>query len=666
MDRFARFLLLLALLAPAAPEAVARQRDATAKLAPTPPSGSAGLFVGVSHPADVPPAAAGATWAPDDAVLLAHTFVVEYGLIPPANCVVAIDRIPQSPASVKRMNALRTSGVQFLGTSRNELLQALSNVAGAASRWGAADRRPTVCVFAAFGYGTTENGLPYFAASDSTLRRLGLEGISVPQVRAQMALSSAAHRLTFWDASLDRSTPQMVSPAIDVPGAVAIDAQRRQVLQSGGNEAFITGFDSGESSFEIESTTGGIGLTAWSFAAALGQAETDVDRDGVLTLAETAARANLNVAALLRAERQKLPGTPALKQTIRCTAGPATLRLPLARTSASIGGIGFGARRPSPPVIVGPGGTVVPGFSIAPLPPDPDDVASDLVGRLTRRIGLFGYTRQLHLQLAAVLVDGRAPVDLRRLADRFATQPDRFFVPAMTAELAQLSGTGAVGGMNSGSGDVPLVSNAGAVGPAVAPPPKFTDREIEAAISALDAADKSRDAAARERALVKIATIVAEQPSAFAAGRRKTVLREYTTMRQEVRTKVVNYMAEVPDGAGGERTEARTQEVQYTVAVPVTKVTEAEIYDPTAMPASIQRALGGRSASLGSLSAKMRTAGIQSESPEALDRVLRLLTVAENVARRSLRPNAAEVAQALLPSSGAPAAPADEPSDGGA
>ncbi|MEM9703489.1 MAG: hypothetical protein AAF907_13705, partial [Planctomycetota bacterium] len=327
-----RFIFALALVGLSAPDASAQLPGATGKLEATPPAGSAGLFVGVSRPASVPPAAPGAVWAPDDAILLAHVFVVEYGLIPPGNCVVAIDAVPRAAASVTRLNDLRTAGATFINTTQADLTRAIRDLSAVAARAGR-NPRPTTLTFAAFGFGGADANIPFFAPSDADLGLLRARGLSLSQLRADMARSAATHRLVFWDASLDRSFPNAVLPAADRASAAAIQKFRQAIVRGRRKEALITGFELGESSFQVADARGGLGLTAWGFAAALALPATDANGDGVLTLAEVTARANANIQAILEAERQKLPGRPVLKQPVRITASPATLNLPLARTT---------------------------------------------------------------------------------------------------------------------------------------------------------------------------------------------------------------------------------------------------------------------------------------------------------------------------------------------
>ena len=98
------------------------------------PVESAGLFVGIRHFddsefIDVP-------FAVDDAVDLAHLFVLELDLIAPQQVLLALSGEPQKPQSVQALQALRQAGAKRVEAQKSKILRHLRHQAAATGKRG--------------------------------------------------------------------------------------------------------------------------------------------------------------------------------------------------------------------------------------------------------------------------------------------------------------------------------------------------------------------------------------------------------------------------------------------------------------------------------------------------------------------------------------------------
>lgn len=158
-----------------------------------PKEGSAGLFVGVGK-FDATSGLGDLRFTPDDAVALAHVFVVELELLPAKNTRVAIGGEPRSQRGRELAKILVSKGVRMVGAERTQLLDAIAEV----SDLGTAENGLVVMSFSSHGF--EEKGKIYVMPSDGRRRFVESTGVSLQAVKDTLRDAKANKKLLFLDA----------------------------------------------------------------------------------------------------------------------------------------------------------------------------------------------------------------------------------------------------------------------------------------------------------------------------------------------------------------------------------------------------------------------------------------------------------------------------------
>ncbi|MDX1998302.1 MAG: caspase family protein, partial [Thermoanaerobaculia bacterium] len=201
--------------------------DSEAHRRPIDPAHSAGLFVGVSEFEDsrireVP-------YAVDDAVDLAHLFVLELGLITPESSVLALSGEPKKPETAGRLAALLARGVKRSKARQSDVYRYLGELGRSTGERG-------LFVVTVASHGFTDQGGDFIVASESVAEHRLRSGVSVDEVFDDVAKAQAPRRLVLLDTCRDRFS-QATRGAGDGPMsasfAAAIARATGQVVLSG-------------------------------------------------------------------------------------------------------------------------------------------------------------------------------------------------------------------------------------------------------------------------------------------------------------------------------------------------------------------------------------------------------------------------------------------------
>ncbi len=177
---------------PQDPRGLARAVD------PVPNSdGNAGLFFGVNDFDD--PALRDLKFAVNDAIALAHVFVLETRLIPAKRAALVISGAPTKEDSRAQLAALRAAGVQISEqATEREFFSALTRVlAGVSSE-------TSLVVLTLSSHGFQPESVPFIMPSDAQMNRLGGSAIAVPEVEGQLSGCGARNRLLVLDACREK------------------------------------------------------------------------------------------------------------------------------------------------------------------------------------------------------------------------------------------------------------------------------------------------------------------------------------------------------------------------------------------------------------------------------------------------------------------------------
>jgi uncharacterized caspase-like protein len=157
------------------------------------PHRATGLFVGVGD-FDKRSYLARLRFAPDDAIALAHLFVVELKLVAANRACVALGGEPGSSRARERLDVLRAAGVEVVSATRTELLYAMDELSHSASGTECLN----VVTFSTHGF--DEQGKAYLMPLDGS-RRFGPEtGLSIAAIHAAITNVPAEQRLLIIDA----------------------------------------------------------------------------------------------------------------------------------------------------------------------------------------------------------------------------------------------------------------------------------------------------------------------------------------------------------------------------------------------------------------------------------------------------------------------------------
>lgn len=155
--------------------------------------GSAGLFVGIGS-FDRGSNLGALKYAPDDAIALAHLFVLELRLIPPARARVALGGTSRSGRAAEQLGALKAAGVQMIGSDKNSLITALRQIKAEASQPSG------LIVVSVATHGFEDAGGQYLMPSNGLREEPATTGIPLNLVRQRLLEASARKRLLLLDA----------------------------------------------------------------------------------------------------------------------------------------------------------------------------------------------------------------------------------------------------------------------------------------------------------------------------------------------------------------------------------------------------------------------------------------------------------------------------------
>ncbi|MDX1998564.1 MAG: formylglycine-generating enzyme family protein [Thermoanaerobaculia bacterium] len=159
------------------------------------PSQSAGLFVGISEFEDlrIDPV----RYAVDDAVDLAHFFIIEQGLIPAESAVLALAGKPEKVDSEKRLEALLGLGVQRESARQSDIF-----------RWLLALGRTTgpdgLLLVTLASHGSTDQGSDFLWVPETVREHRLRAGVRVDDLFDDVARAKAERRLVLLDTCRNR------------------------------------------------------------------------------------------------------------------------------------------------------------------------------------------------------------------------------------------------------------------------------------------------------------------------------------------------------------------------------------------------------------------------------------------------------------------------------
>lgn len=154
---------------------------------------SSGLFVGVGR-FDEDSGLSTLGCAPDDAVALAHAFVLELRMLPARQAYLALGGEPKYGLARTRLAELEKAGVQRLSATKADVLRGLRKASDLASD-------PTGMLVISFSsHGYEEKGQAYLMPSDGSRRNLDEMGIAMQTLKRELREARARKKLLIVDA----------------------------------------------------------------------------------------------------------------------------------------------------------------------------------------------------------------------------------------------------------------------------------------------------------------------------------------------------------------------------------------------------------------------------------------------------------------------------------
>jgi len=196
---------------------------------------SAGLFVGIGK-FEFQAGLETLEYAPDDAVALAHRFVVELKLIPAAKAQVVLAGEPKSELGRKQWAEIKAFKVEMVKGTRNGLQKALQKFTEQSAEGGLA-----VMSFSGHGYETQQD--VYLMPSNGNWQLARTTGVSFQAVLEAMQASKATSRVLLLDAC--REVPDMAK--LDRPLA---DQTLRERLKAVPGLTVLASCSAGERSWQ--------------------------------------------------------------------------------------------------------------------------------------------------------------------------------------------------------------------------------------------------------------------------------------------------------------------------------------------------------------------------------------------------------------------------------
>lgn len=205
---------------------------------------NAALFVGIGQfeeRANLP----NLRFTPDDALALAHLFVIEMKLIPPQRARLAISGEPSSDRAKRNLRELLDAGVKQVEPEKIALEDAIEEVANLPKDPNAV----IVVTFASHGY--EEKGIAYIMPMNGRQNRLASTGVSLETVKSILRDSPANKRLLIIDACRER-------PQGETRGGGSMDSALRKALALAEGTATIASCEVGQLSWESSDIQQGV------------------------------------------------------------------------------------------------------------------------------------------------------------------------------------------------------------------------------------------------------------------------------------------------------------------------------------------------------------------------------------------------------------------------
>ncbi|MCB1037574.1 MAG: hypothetical protein KDD47_27325, partial [Acidobacteria bacterium] len=155
---------------------------------------SAGLFVGIGTYQDEN--LASIPFAVDDAVDLAHLFLVELQLIHESHTVLCLAGRPRKEETAEKLRRLEGQGVEIRRPLQTEIYTLLERLGGRTNSKG-------LFLVAVASHGVSFEGADYLLAEDSQRRRAARTGIAVAELFDEVAQARAPRQIVLLDACRD-------------------------------------------------------------------------------------------------------------------------------------------------------------------------------------------------------------------------------------------------------------------------------------------------------------------------------------------------------------------------------------------------------------------------------------------------------------------------------
>ena len=280
-------------------------------LSERPPSGNAGMFVGVNDFVQ-DQGLSQLDYAVHDAIETAYLFAFELRLIRPNQCHLLLSGEPASKIVRRHLVELQQHGAIVGPANRNEILATFVRVASLSNK----PSDLLVCSLSSHGF--EDRGDAYVMPANGFRALLADTAVPLKTIELKMEEARAGHRLLLVDACQERVPAKGVGQAGEPAGNGLIKA-----LQTPSGQAKLASCSSGEFSYEHGSLGGvGHGVFTWAFLEAL-RGGAKADQEQLIRLGSVADYVATRVAAWTKANRRKKQ-TPFLKSPI------ATRNLPLA------------------------------------------------------------------------------------------------------------------------------------------------------------------------------------------------------------------------------------------------------------------------------------------------------------------------------------------------
>ena len=209
-----------------------------------------GMFVGVNdfRPGEFPHL----VYAVDDAIALAHLFVVELELIPADNAVLALQGEPGTTRGRKLLSELQANGVKPTEATRSDIIAGLDRL----QKIPDAGTPDGVMIVSLSTHGLENSEVEYIMLHDGMYSHPAEGAITVAELNRNMDHTNVSKRLLIVDAC--RVTPEAVSKAPPQRMSEGFLA----ALQSAKGQELMTACGPGEASYEYTAKGHGI-FTYW-------------------------------------------------------------------------------------------------------------------------------------------------------------------------------------------------------------------------------------------------------------------------------------------------------------------------------------------------------------------------------------------------------------------